>query len=148
MEVSGSPNRIASLILRVLPSSMKELEDFYTQKLGFQQDGTFENSSNMKVFSVPQCLYPETGHASASLVLNPIAMSNYSPKKSDIYWKIGLAVHDVDEAATFMGYDPGSQFRDIGYLKHICDPSSFPIELLQTTFETNISEKESLFGAK
>ena len=65
----------------------------------------------------------------------------YSHSKGDLYWKIGLAVDDVQAAAAArlkkmgsrlsqasapprlsqarLGVPPGSQFRDIGFLTHM-----------------------------
>jgi len=75
--------------------------------------------------------------------------------ETPLYWKIGLAVDDVDaslarlRAAGAIGEDMrGKQFRDIGFLKHIADPLGHPIELLQTTFEGNIAGKAALEASR
>jgi len=75
--------------------------------------------------------------------------------RTPLYWKIGLAVDDVDAslarllAIGAIGEDMrGSQFRDIGFLKHIKDPLGHPVELLQTTFEGNDAGKEALKASR
>jgi len=72
-----------------------------------------------------------------------------------LYWKIGLAVDDVDaslaklRAAGAIEEDMrGGQFRDIGFLQHIEDPLGHPIELLQTTFEGRSAEKAALQASR
>lgn len=79
-------------------------------------------------------------------------LSSESPCDRDhpLYWKIGLAVDDVDACVkrlcNFGCADsrPGRQFRDIGFLRHIVDPIGHPIELLQTTFGGNMAGKVAL----
>eukprot|EP01068_Selenidium_serpulae_P009492 Selendium_serpulae@DN5246_c0_g1_i4.p1 len=58
----------------------------------------------------------------------------------DSFWKIGLALHDVDLAVkkfnqAGISVGPASQFKDVGYLTSLQDPSNCSIELLQHTFE-------------
>ena len=62
-----------------------------------------------------------------------------------VYWKIGLTVRDLDYAVSglkTLGVTTSTphQFRDIGYLCHLTDPSGSPIELLQQGFEGRASE--------
>merc|ERR1712107_281616 len=71
------------------------------------------------------------------------------------YWKIGLAVDDVNaclkrlyQARAIPAYQPAGQFRDIGFLAHIEDPLGHPIELLQTTFGGNAAGKATLEAAR
>ncbi|CAD7971534.1 unnamed protein product [Amoebophrya sp. A120] len=62
-----------------------------------------------------------------------------------LYWKIGLAVDDVDDCLrTGLGKKnaKAEQFLNVGYLEHIADPVGFPIELLQTSFEGNTATKK------
>lgn len=67
----------------------------------------------------------------------------YIPKlSSDVYWKIGLSLADVDTARSQLmshGVDVTQprQFRDIGYLCHLNDPFGYSIELLQRDFQHN-----------
>lgn len=65
-----------------------------------------------------------------------------STPSSDVYWKIGLSLVDVDTARSQLvaqGVDVTSpkQFRDIGYMCHTKDPFGYSIELLQHDFECN-----------
>ena len=76
----------------------------------------------------------------------------YVPKPSqDVYWKIGLSLADVDTARSQLmshGVDVTQprQFRDIGYLCHLCDPFGYSIELLQRDFQSNFcSERIKCF---
>ena len=68
--------------------------------------------------------------------------SPYRHDKSDGYWKIGITLPDVDlarERLLAAGIDVSlpTQFRDIGYLCHLKDPTGFNIELLQHDFAEN-----------
>jgi len=72
-----------------------------------------------------------------------------------LYWKIGLAVDDVDASLARLraggaidAYLRGEQFRDIGFLEHIEDPLGHPIELLQTTFEGTAAGKAALEASR
>ena len=57
----------------------------------------------------------------------------YSHKGNDLYWKIGLAIDDVDAASKCLGCSPGSQFLDIGFLTHLADPAG-PLAKLRVSF--------------
>ncbi|MCV6587261.1 MAG: VOC family protein [Marinibacterium sp.] len=62
-----------------------------------------------------------------------------SPEATDLYWKIGLTLRDLDHAvAAARGagavISTPRQFRDIGYLCHLRDPAGLGIELLQQGF--------------
>ena len=62
------------------------------------------------------------------------------PGAQGVYWKIGLTVRDLDHAVAGLGrlgvdVSAPRQFRDIGYLCHLADPSGLSIELLQQGFE-------------
>ena len=64
----------------------------------------------------------------------------YAYGGTDLYWKIALAVPDLELACRQLAErgvsnDGPRQFRDIGYLAHIADPEGFKIELIQHTFE-------------
>ena len=54
------------------------------------------------------------GHCGCLLRFTPTATGGYKGLGSDVYWKIGLALHDVDAAATLVGTQSGHQFLDIG----------------------------------
>ena len=68
------------------------------------------------------------------------AETHYSPKPEDVYWKIALAVPNIELACTQLmnrGIDVGSpkQFQDVGYLAHFQDPEGFSIELIDHHFK-------------
>ena len=74
--------------------------------------------------------------------------SNHSIKyyshlpSSDVYWKIGLSLVDVDTARSMLvsqGEDVSlpRQFLNIGYMCHLSDPFGYSIELLQHDFQRN-----------
>lgn len=61
---------------------------------------------------------------------------------SDVYWKIGLSLADVDTARSHLishgvHVTQPRQFRDIGYLCHLNDPFGYSVELLQRDFQHN-----------
>lgn len=77
----------------------------------------------------------------ADLLLMPQG-GGYTHDRSHRYWKIGITLPDVDQAAAHLrqfGIDvsPPRQFLDIGYMCHLSDPEGFVIELLQHDFEGN-----------
>lgn len=64
----------------------------------------------------------------------------YKPEPNDVYWKIALAVPDIELAyrqLTDLGLTVSEpkQFRDIGYLAHLKDPEGFTIELVNHRFK-------------
>ncbi len=64
----------------------------------------------------------------------------YKPKRNDLYWKIALAVPNIELACqqlTDKGVSVGAprQFRDVGYLAHFQDPEGFTIELIEHAFQ-------------
>lgn len=67
----------------------------------------------------------------------------YVPNPStDVYWKIGLSLADVDTARSHLmshgvHVTQPRQFRDIGYLCHLNDPFGYSVELLQRDFQHN-----------
>ncbi len=73
------------------------------------------------------------------------ATHSYQPTKGDIYWKIALAVPNIElacEQLTAQDIKVGTphQFQDIGYLAHFQDPEGFTIELIEHWFEGNRPE--------
>ncbi|USH02136.1 VOC family protein [Grimontia kaedaensis] len=81
---------------------------------------------------------------SASLSFVP-SETYYQPTPTDVFWKIGITVVDLDAACQWLrsqgiNVSAPRQFQDIGYLAHLSDPSGLTIELLQTTFEGNRKE--------
>ncbi|WP_166416085.1 VOC family protein [Cochlodiniinecator piscidefendens] len=77
---------------------------------------------------------PDQGH----LAFQP--GDNSGADSDSFYWKIGITLRDLDHAVTYLQQHnvPVSQprqFRDIGYMAHLTDPSGNTIELLQQGFE-------------
>ena len=78
----------------------------------------------------------------------------YLPKSNDVYWKIALAIPNIELAYTQLvnkGVTVGKprQFQDIGYLAHFQDPEGFVIELIEHHFEgdrPNTPVNRSLLG--
>ncbi len=67
---------------------------------------------------------------------------DYIPAPNDLYWKIVLAVPNIELAyqqLTELGIEVGTprQFRDIGYIAHFSDPAGFTIELIDHWFQGN-----------
>lgn len=64
----------------------------------------------------------------------------YVPTTQDLYWKIALAVPNIEMACQQLserGVNIGTprQFEDVGYLAHFTDPEGFTIELIEHWFE-------------
>ncbi len=80
----------------------------------------------------------------AVLKFRKSAGNSIQPTVTDLFWKIGITVGNLDQAVAWLDANewPVSrprQFRDIGYLCHLRDPESLSIELLQRGFEGNHS---------
>ena len=82
-----------------------------------------------------------------SSLKQPTPPKYYKPQpSSDVYWKIGLSLADVDTARSKLvrqdvEVTSPRQFRDIGYMCHFSDPFGFSLELLQHDFQSNFSSK-------
>lgn len=82
--------------------------------------------------------------------------AEFSPQKDDLYWKIGIALADVELArnkimSQGISVSQPNQFLDIGYLCHLQDPDGFVIELLQYTFgrrKAPLGDNNSALGQK
>ncbi|CAJ1350995.1 unnamed protein product, partial [Effrenium voratum] len=123
--------KLGFCVLRVTPDKLTPLLDFYT-RLGFASG---EGGG----------LVLPWASASCGLRFLPDAKVRYQSSRTDLYWKIGLAVHDVQEASRQLpGCQPGEQFLDIGFLTHYRDPAGFCFELLQTTFESSEAQRKEL----
>ena len=147
--------RLASVTLRVQNSKIEGLKHFYTKVIGMTNVLSWDSEEDIDIFAIPQHhpKYPECIQKHDSADLKIVSKSNlgpYNPSREDLYWKIGLAVNDVNAAADTINaasktslntkaneasIQHGKQFFDIGFMTHINDPCGFPIELLQTTFE-------------
>ncbi|WP_299349530.1 VOC family protein [uncultured Shimia sp.] len=119
--------RLSGLHLRV--SNPKALAEFYVSHMGMQLQ---TNGDALRLG------YPGQD---ADLVLWDGGEA-YEHQSSDIYWKIGITLPNVDVAYTQLraaGVDVSEpkQFLDIGYMCHLADPEGFVIELLQQDFEGN-----------
>ncbi|OLP79695.1 Lactoylglutathione lyase [Symbiodinium microadriaticum] len=127
---------LAACVLRIAPARLQATSEFYRNSLGMVQVGDDLAAPNFRELRVPA-----TRSCAVHLVADDTVKVAYSHSKGDLYWKIGLAVDDVQAAAARLGVPPGSQFRDIGFLTHMADPAGFCIELLQTTFESSAAER-------
>jgi len=118
--------RIVRHCLRVTETA--EAAAFYTDILGMRNVGTV--AAPLLGYDEAECLIAFQGGASVGWTATP----------RDFYWKIGIAVRDLDRAVAFLhrqGWPVSEprQFRDIGYLCHLSDPQGFAVELLQQGFE-------------
>lgn len=107
------------------------ISDFFCRLLGMQ---VFEEDT--KTLRVGY--HPESCH----IVFRKTNVSAYCTQPNDFYWKIGITLPDLDASVAFLresGVEVSDpvQFRDIGYMSKITDPSGFVIELLQHGFEGN-----------
>merc|ERR1719270_1404885 len=131
--------RLSSVTLRVQNSKIEGLKHFYTKVLGMTNVLSWDSEEDIDLFVIPQHhpKYPECIQKHDS---------------EDLYWKIGLALNDVNAAVDTINaanklsqnakandalIQQGKQFFDIGFMTHLNDPCGFSIELLQTTFEQN-----------
>jgi catechol 2,3-dioxygenase-like lactoylglutathione lyase family enzyme len=111
---------------------------FYTQVLGFEVLKQDVDSAELTLGG--QC-------ANIVLVEATSSVKARCPEPS-AYWKIGITVHHLDLAFTGLKSagipcSSPSQFLDIGYLLHLQDPDGNTIELLQTTFKGEMTDKVS-----
>lgn len=72
----------------------------------------------------------------------------YTPTDQDLYWKIALAVSNIEMACqqlTERGVNVGTpgQFEDIGYLAHFTDPEGFKIELIEHSFKDQRQDEKT-----
>lgn len=120
---------ISSHTMRV--PSLEGLVEFYSGILGMR---TVQDDAQTCAFALgPDC---------AQLIFRVADVTAFESQPNDFYWKIGLTVRDLDAAVEHLrsqGLDvpTARQFRDIGYMTKISDPSGFPIELLQQGFAGN-----------
>ena len=156
--------RLSSVTFRIPESKREDLKCFYTKVLGMNHFFSLESEENIDLFVIPQhhpkfsaCLQK---HDSIDLRFQyKPSLSSYESTREDIYWKIGLALNDVDAAVDTINkgiqchskqisqknpIQRGSQFFEIGFLTHMKDPCDFSIELLQTTFEKNAELRKKL----
>lgn len=129
--------------LHVDTSAISGLIEWYSQRLGMCVLKEMRNDTEL----IRWVGYKNQPKSSCVEFRSYIHQANppkyYEPKpSSDVYWKIGLSLVDVDTARSrlmMQGVDVTSprQFRDIGYLCHLSDPFGYSIELLQHDFQCN-----------
>lgn len=74
------------------------------------------------------------------------AENQYTPQNNDTYWKIALAVENIDLAyhqlvQRGIQISKPKQFQNVGYLAHFTDPEGFTIELIEHWFEGHRPDK-------
>ena len=74
------------------------------------------------------------------------AEAPYNPQPRDLYWKIALAVPNIELACEQLAeqgvtVSAPDQFRDVGYLTKFTDPEGFTIELIEHWFKGNRQEE-------
>lgn len=140
-------NFIKYNILRIFPENLEKTINFYKtlcemnyniQQMDNKNPPYKSTDNQLHVFSYPA---KQTGVAPTGVcfVLDTDHKVHY---KNAGYWKIGLALRDVNAAVQhFNGHgfivNEGSQFYDVGFLTSLDDPNGHNIELLQEDFEVN-----------
>lgn len=81
------------------------------------------------------------GPQQSRLLFSKVA-DDYTANANDVYWKIALAVPNIDlayEQLTKRGIEVSQprQFQDVGHLAKFTDPEGFTIELIDHWFEGN-----------
>ena len=127
--------QLASVTLRV--SNPQALANWYQNVLGM---------SIKHEKSQWTCYYQESKESACLNLIQATNDQSKYDKKASVYWKIGLALSDVDLArdkimSRTITVSQASQFLDIGYLCHLNDEEGFPIELLQHTFKQNFVKR-------
>ncbi|MEO1142015.1 MAG: VOC family protein, partial [Pseudomonadota bacterium] len=128
--------KLETLTLRVTnPGAQRQ---FYRDVMGMQEleDGRLRYSDE-----------------EAAMAFVPVEKA-YEPQKSNLYWKIAIAVPYLDLACEQLAVKGVAvtephQFRDVGYLAHTSDPEEFSIELIEHWFEgerPDASYDETLLG--
>ena len=108
-------------------SDLTAAEAFYRDVLGFE------------TIRAPSRLTCQARHG-AELRFQQADVAQHAPDPQGRYWKICLTMPDLDRAAAHLrriGWPVSAprQFRDIGYMCHLADPSGLSIELLPHGFE-------------
>jgi hypothetical protein len=79
----------------------------------------------------------------------------YEAKPNHLYWKIAIAVPDIELAYEQLSHKDivmkaPYQFQEIGYLAHLADPEGFTVELIEHSFKGQAAQvdldKNSLGG--
>ena len=130
--------------LRLAVSHIDRSVDFYVNTLGMTiVRSLFDKTNNVKkaLLSYHNPVHPF--FLCLEQHLNATPPPNFIPQKDDLYWKIGIALEDIELArdniiAKGQHVSDPHQFLDIGYLCHLRDPDGYVIELLQHTFNRKI----------
>lgn len=141
--MSRNQMKLAFPRLHVDTSAIKGLIDWYCQRLGMNVLRAMKTDTEL-IHWVGYDNRPKSSFVEfRSDIQQAKPPKSYVPRpSSDVYWKIGLSLVDVDTARSQLvrqGVDvtPPKQFRDIGYMCHLNDPFGYSIELLQHDFQCN-----------
>ncbi len=77
-----------------------------------------------------------------------LTQTPYDPKPGDLYWKIALAVPNIELACQQLaarGIEVSApiQFQDVGYLAKFVDPEGFTVELIEHWFKGNRQKEKT-----
>ncbi|CAD7966497.1 unnamed protein product [Amoebophrya sp. A25] len=156
--------RILSAKYRVPPSRLDAVAGYYRDRFGMQMSSSGSsgtnvvtqlafphsvNSCNLQFRTISSSTGASTTSSSAACASSSASPPPAASSSKPLYWKIGLAVDDVNACLGRMGSgDRGSQFLDVGFLEHVQDPIGHPVELLQTTFEGNEAGKRIIQASR
>lgn len=110
--------------------------------------GFYEIHLGMTAWREDDAIILGYGTADAKIELRQAASpGNYEHASTDRYWKIGIALPNLDIAHAQLhkvgvAISNQSQFKDIGYMCHLSDPEGFSIELLQHSFLGHRGKRE------
>lgn len=135
--------KLASTRLHVDTSATKGLIEWYCQRLGMSVLKEMRSETDLIHW-----VGFENNSESACIEFRSHIQQASPPKlyvpnpSTDVYWKIGLSLADVDTARSHLmshgvHVTQPRQFRDIGYLCHLNDPFGYSVELLQRDFQHN-----------
>jgi len=173
MSTTVTKHILGNVALRVSPQHWPALQKYYCSVLGMtvKQLPPISTLNSESTDARPRFLvsFPgsskshipaNTTNALQSLLLSAAlefrldsqvaADSSFAGSREDLYWKVGIALDDVDAGLEHMEESlgvphgrlgRGDQFVDVGFLHHVRDPAGFAIELLQTTMEGNEKER-------
>lgn len=130
----GEVSKLATLVLRA--ANPQRQTDFYRQVLGMSSQG-------------PGCV--GYGGPEMAICFMP-GDTAYAPKPSDRYWKIAIAVPNIELAydqlrASGVAVSVPEQFLDVGYLAHAYDPEGFCIEIIEHSFKGQRQAAQEALGS-
>ena len=111
-----------TLVLRAIDPEFQR--EFYQRVLGMSNQGNNRLGYGPEQLSI-QFLQADTA---------------YTPRSSDLYWKIAISVPNIELAydqlrAEGVSVSKPNQFRDVGYLAQAFDPEGFNIEIIEHWFK-------------